>query len=407
MARYSLRTTREGDPDPSAREIDIAPLMLDGRAFGSSARDRSARSEVSCVIGASRDHSGNRRRAPRLPADFWVRIFGVDEDPLRCSGDISLTGIAFDSDADVGAVGSIQALEIASIDQHTSTVVLARLVRVSKHEELEERRRTTVGFEFIPENTKSQQSLEVLVQHVAFLEFARTRGDPASRSKHALEPPSKTAVVSEIGLHTVQLETSWSPDVGQEVELLVTSPVSESRVPFRGEVVSVAPFETATGETRFRLEMRLESTRDPRRTGESRRKRPPSNESIDLIFGDTSASALTKTGQHDLVGKLSRIPLPALLSMFDMQRLSGALKVVGPKEIARLYIREGRLIDGEIENEEISVRAILARILSWEDGSFVFSNRSIDRPDKVERSTAALLLDLARESDEASRDQEP
>jgi hypothetical protein len=48
-------------------------------------------------------------------------------------------------------------------------------------------------------------------------------------------------------------------------------------------------------------------------------------------------------------------------------------------------------------------REALRGITSWREGAFDFTYQDIDRPDRIGRSTTALLLDLAREEDELDR----
>jgi uncharacterized protein DUF4388/PilZ domain-containing protein len=356
-----------------------------------------------CPIAPEFDQLKDRRRALRLPVELWIRIFGVDDESVRRKGDISVTGIAFESSAAIGSVGSIQALEIASIDRRVTTVVLARLVRVTMLEELDESPRTRVGFEFIPENRESLEAIEALVQHAAFLAFKRSSRDRVSETPRTVEAPERTAIVSGLTIENIHLDASWPAVMGEEIELLVRSPASGAYVPLKGQIAAVEPVKTPTGSTRFRIEVSLGNQGDAAFGDEVRSESQTSSGSIELIFTEPVLHPQSERPPHDLVGQLSRIPLPALLSMFDMQRMSGRLLLTGSGESACLYIREGRVIDAVTDGEEISPRNILKGILSWPEGKFEFSNEEIDRVDRVERSTPALLLDIAYEGDEAAR----
>ena len=69
---------------------------------------------------------------------------------------------------------------------------------------------------------------------------------------------------------------------------------------------------------------------------------------------------------------------------------------------AALFVREGRILDVESEIPGSSKQA-LGNLLGWSDGVFEFQFQKVERDDAIGQPTAVLLLDLARQSDEASR----
>src|SRR6185503_4282291 len=86
-------------------------------------------------------------------------------------------------------------------------------------------------------------------------------------------------------------------------------------------------------------------------------------DSIDLIFGtgDLETSERSKPAQHqpqDMVGRLDRIAVTTLLSLFDMERLSGELQLKSDDAAYTLYLSSGAVVDVEPVDRG-SVRATL------------------------------------------------
>ena len=57
------------------------------------------------------------RRSARIPGRFWVAVEGVDAEPVLRHGDISATGLFFELTEDIGDVGTVQFLHLASVDR--------------------------------------------------------------------------------------------------------------------------------------------------------------------------------------------------------------------------------------------------------------------------------------------------
>jgi hypothetical protein len=343
-----------------------------------------------------------RRGAPRVAAHFWVRLFGVDEELVERQGDISVLGIAFDCLVEVGELGSMQALEIASQDRRCSAVVLARVVRVLTIEAIGERTRRFSAFELIPDSVASQQAVENLVQHIAYLELGRSRAarvGAISTGEHpSATAPARNAIVSRLGLRALQLETHWPASVGDQLELLIRSPASDELIPFDGEITSVLPRSTEGGAVVFHVKVDLHETANHDKNDAGR-------EPVELVFAEPVwLPERTSNTRSGLAGLLSRIPIAALLSLFDMQRMSGVLIVTSTSTTAALFIREGRVIDAELEHEALPPHRVVGRVLSWSEGRFEFTDQQVNRIDRLQASVPALLLSLAREYDEAQRD---
>jgi hypothetical protein len=106
---------------------------------------------------------------------------------------------------------------------------------------------------------------------------------------------------------------------------------------------------------------------------------------------------------HQLSGQLASIKMPTLFSLFEMERMTGKLIVVRDRDEGRIFLRDGQIVDVEPLARKQTLRARIMQLLAWEDGSFEFSVEAVARPNKLGVGMTALLLDLARESDEKSR----
>jgi hypothetical protein len=109
-------------------------------------------------------------------------------------------------------------------------------------------------------------------------------------------------------------------------------------------------------------------------------------------------------GVHHLTGQIARVRLPTLCALFEMERLTGVLVVRSDIEEGRIYVSDGQLVDVEPLAPTEQPRVRLQAILAWTEGTFEFDIRPVHRPNRIGMSVTALLLDLAAQNDEASRD---
>ena len=109
-----------------------------------------------------------------------------------------------------------------------------------------------------------------------------------------------------------------------------------------------------------------------------------------------------REGAH-LSGTLSEVGLPSLLGFFELERTSGILCLDQGARTARIFVREGRIVDVECEAADASTTEALGDLLEWRDGTFEFQFQAVERADSIGKTTSALLIDLARRHDEASR----
>jgi hypothetical protein len=192
----------------------------------------------------------------------------------------------------------------------------------------------------------------------------------------------------------------------------------------------VAPkAERASSPPRYQIELEVEEEQDrplrhhssmsfpkvtPEQVTASRASKSPpggqADEGVTRIL-DNLLSALIvpppDDGQrqraHHLSGQISRIRLPTLCSLFEMERMTGELVVRQSVEEVRIYLDRGQIVDVEPLLVGEAPRSLLRAVLAWEEGSFEFYVQPVARPDKIRMTTTQLLLDLAREDDEFNR----
>jgi CheY-like chemotaxis protein len=102
-----------------------------------------------------------------------------------------------------------------------------------------------------------------------------------------------------------------------------------------------------------------------------------------------------------LRGTLADIALPALLTMFEMERKTGRLALTGD-HVAWIDIEEGRIVSAG-SSRDTDANSTLMSVLDWTTGDFELS--SVAGPHNAELSISIrhLLLDHACHTDETSR----
>ena len=110
---------------------------------------------------------------------------------------------------------------------------------------------------------------------------------------------------------------------------------------------------------------------------------------------------LRSKGIH-LRGELSQVRLPSLLSFLSLERTSGVLELSRGAAHAELFVREGQIVDVEMQPPGPSPARMLAELMEWSDGEFGFRFEPVGREDAVGISVSALLMQLAQRKDESS-----
>ena len=325
------------------------------------------------------------RAKVRIRSRFWVAVEGVDEFPHVREGNISSTGVYFQTNQSVGPVGSMQWLYLAASERQEPVEIMARVVRTLSLEALGRGSVFAgVALELLPQDQPTRAALAAIVQELA---------------EHQLDEEATEAAGTGPAVQRIRLETRWSVNPGEVMQVMLQAPGSPRAELFEARVLSAAPLKDHEPPLN-RVELQVTASMEAPYAASSA-------EAVHLIFSDESTQeTVEETGRH-LIGSLSRIPLTSLLSFAGLEHLTGLLELTSEECHASLYLGQGRLLEVEVSPPAASPREALLEVLTWTDGHFEFHAQPINRPDQFNASMAALLLDLTRVLDErkASRQQ--
>lgn len=351
------------------------------------------------------------RRSARAPGRFWVAVEGVDTELIARSGDISATGIFFQSDVDVGDAGTVQWLRISSWDRTRSLAMMANVVRSVRLADVHCEIRG-VALEFMPESDEASANLCDFVRYVL-------DSPPASEALTEMAPRVKAraaghageaspVTLKQLSVQTLLLETDWSVPVGESVRVEIIARGKRHPVRVEGQAVSVLP-ATGQGPKRFRIAVRVKSEiTGPLRRFESvaaealrpEEGKPSMASPLDQLLSALIQPPEVPPERHHLAGLLSRIPFTSLCALLELERLSGDLTITRGGRVVRLFVSQGRFVD--VEPYSPDPRAALRTLLASRDGAFEFTVAEVGRDNRIGATMTQLLLDLACEADEDS-----
>ncbi len=141
-----------------------------------------------------------------------------------------------------------------------------------------------------------------------------------------------------------------------------------------------------------------------RLTGAERAPQPSLTEE-DILSEDMPESIMP--GGHAIEGNIAQMSVATVLTLLEMERRSGELKVSSGPRRCLLEIVAGYAVGGEIDDSKVTPLAVLREILRWKDGRFRFRPGSDGAVPTNRRSIGALLIEAVRLDDESSRDAWP
>lgn len=112
-------------------------------------------------------------------------------------------------------------------------------------------------------------------------------------------------------------------------------------------------------------------------------------------------------GGHAIEGNIAQMSVATVLTLLEMERRSGELKVVSETRKCSLEIVAGYAVGGTIDDSKVAPLAVLRDILRWKEGRFRFRPGSDGAVPTNRRSIGALLIEAVRLDDESSRDAWP
>jgi CheY-like chemotaxis protein len=100
----------------------------------------------------------------------------------------------------------------------------------------------------------------------------------------------------------------------------------------------------------------------------------------------------------DLQGKLAQVSLAEVIQMLETGRRTGLLLLTRQQEEARVYFRDGFILD--IEYGAVRAERAFFRLVGWTTGSFTFRSLPINREPVIKLNPQQLLMEAFRRFDE-------
>jgi hypothetical protein len=365
-----------------------------------------------------------RRRAVRLKTQLQLQVDGFDTTHRLVEGDISVVGLFVELPRDTGELGSIQRLRLATLQGTERITLLARVARISRVSDFWRGDATTgVAFQFMFQETTelgSEVKTIPIERSWAIGEFVRclVRDSEGGETKidhtwsatlEGSDGESRSATVNGVSLQGTVLETDFRVPVGELIRVDIPGPGPEQRIPLFGRAIDSRPFETALRKG-FRTAVSFESTELP--IAQSRNSGSSIQEAFGALLsanGTTAAAQPPETRRQQFAGDLTRISLVSVLTLCELERATGVLRLRSDNDEVRCYLSNGRLFDAERigARESQSPEAALAPVLEWQAGTFELLFEPIARVDRVGRPIGALLLNLMHALDETRRVHSP
>jgi hypothetical protein len=353
------------------------------------------RSGASDRFIASEHSVGDERRSSRIRARFWVQVDGVENEPCLRGGDLSITGVLVNISRPVGEPGHLVMLNLASSDHLKSVRTLARVTRTIWQTDLYQGT-TQVGtaFEFLPHDQLNPEVMDLL-HHVTSHELRTFGNIRLDRNLEARINPRSgegfSASIVSLGPDLAVLSSRHSLAMGADVQIEV--PYETGLVSLRGQVLRCTAESSSGSPSVFNLMVRFEPF-----------EVLPGQESSDAIAVETLMRNLVVPSvvpsrpdtNNDLSGQLSRLKVSSVLSLLELERLTGLLTVTHQQSSVCIHIAEGRMLDVESSNTMDSPRQALEHALYWDEGQFRFSSQPVVRPDRLNTTTTGFLLDALR-----------
>ena len=330
----------------------------------------------SVIVEAASD-AGTGRRSPRIHAEFWVRILGLEPRPRRRPGDLSSTGIFVNTDAAIGSPGDLVELEISSVDQACTVATPARICRVIRQDDVDQGAAIIgAGFEFL-QAQGIRPKLVALLNHVAsheLLTFGNVRLDSPLPAFVRLSGGSTVgATVKTLGSELILLKVNQKLPARGSVDLEI--PYGESDVAtLQGRVLRCTPQYAQGDETQYGLLVQ----RQPLPTLSETQDDPLQGDVIsDIVSSLVVPADVQPTFRGgDLLGQLSHVRVTSLLSLLETEQLTGTLTIANAEDCIVIEVDEGKVVSVNSTTPGTAPEQALAALQAWPDGDFKFRSKS-------------------------------
>ena len=343
------------------------------------------------------------RRAPRLRTRLRVGIPDVEGDPGLEKCLLSLSGMLLHTNRRAGEPGAVRMLRLVNAGCDVAIEIMARVVRVMTPDDAGGGQGIeSISFEFLPDGDEQLRELVEFLRRVAEAETT-SEAQEAGNVRAPAEPSDRLGdVLDVLGL---VLDTTCPIAPGAKIRAEIEIPASGRRIRLSGKTLGTESIGQGETEELYRVQVGIDRVEA---MGADLPGQGPEEESVENLVNALRAGASPRErparqreGVH-LSGSLAEVGLPSLLGFVDLERASGVLRLTRDAQEATVFVSEGRIVDVEsgISGAPTDVLGVL---LGWSEGEFAFAFQAVEREDVVGKATTALLLDLARESDEASR----
>ena len=126
---------------------------------------------------------------------------------------------------------------------------------------------------------------------------------------------------------------------------------------------------------------------------------------VSLDVEDSDPESISPGG-HAIEGNIAQMSVATVLTLLEMERRSGTLKVTQVNRSCSLDIIGGYAIGATIDDSKVAPLAVLREILRWQEGRFRFRPGSDGAIPSNRRSIGALLIEAVRLDDESTHARE-
>ncbi len=114
--------------------------------------------------------------------------------------------------------------------------------------------------------------------------------------------------------------------------------------------------------------------------------------------------APTSAGDAAVNGDVSQISVPTFLTMLEMERRTGRVRVqVRGKPAIMIEVVEGTIVQTQSGPTEKDPIDVLREVVMWKKGKYTFEPQQIDPSQRPRRRISMLLIEAMRLNDEANR----
>ncbi len=102
-------------------------------------------------------------------------------------------------------------------------------------------------------------------------------------------------------------------------------------------------------------------------------------------------------------GDIAQMSVATVLTLLDLERRTGHLKVRSDAKVGILELNEGTLAGATLDGKPHEATALLREMLRWKKGSFSFRAADVAAPSGARQTIGGLLIDAMRQEDESRR----